>query len=132
MKISNRFAIMLYFESFNKFITGIATLFSRPQYNRNRNNYDKSISFVDDIEANDFKLRNLAVQLDQFSLLADLKDVFNEKLTGIFNDFVNNHSQKLLISEVLKSAKLLFLLLTFNARVVIIFCKKTITFFKKG
>ena len=123
---------MLYFESFNKFITGIATLFSRPQYNRNRNNYDKSISFVDDIEANDFKLRNLAVQLDQFSLLADLKDVFNEKLTGIFNDFVNNHSQKLLISEVLKSAKLLFLLLTFNARVVIIFCKKTITFFKKG
>ena len=45
-------------------------------------------------------MKNIAVQLDRLSLL-DLKDVSNGKLTSILNDFVNNHSEKLLISDVL-------------------------------
>ena len=52
-----------------------------------RNNYDKSISLVVDKNKADFKLRDLKVQVGQFSALLNSKDVYVGKITEFLNDF---------------------------------------------
>ena len=52
----------------------------------NRNDYHESISLFADISETDFKLRDLKLKLDQFSILVDSKDVFIGKVSKILND----------------------------------------------
>lgn len=57
------------------------------------------------MQRTDFKLRYLKVQLPPFSTSVDSKDVFIGQLVEIACDLGENHSQKFMMSEVLKSAK---------------------------
>lgn len=52
----------------------------------NRNDYHESISLFADISETDFKLRDLKLKLDQFSILVDSKDVYIGKVSNILND----------------------------------------------
>ena len=52
----------------------------------NRNDYHESISLFADISESDFKLRDLKLKLDQFSILVDSKDVYIGKVSKILND----------------------------------------------
>ena len=57
------------------------------------------------MQRTDFKLRYLKVQLPPSSTSIDSKDVFIGQLVEIPCDLGENHSQKFMMSEVLKSAK---------------------------
>ena len=57
------------------------------------------------MQRTDFKLRYLKVQLPPFSTSIDPKDVFIGQLVEIACDLGENHSQKVMMSEVLKPAK---------------------------
>ena len=57
------------------------------------------------MQRTDFKLRYLKVQLPPFSTSIDSKDVFIGQLVEIACDLGENHSQKFIMSEVLKSEK---------------------------
>ena len=57
------------------------------------------------MQRTDFKLRYLKVQLPPFCTSIDSKDVFIGQLVEIACDLGENHSQKFMMSEVLKSAK---------------------------
>ena len=62
------------------------------------------------MQKTDFKLRDLKIQVGQFSTSTDPKDVFIGQIVKIACDFGENQSQKLMMPEVLKSAKIKLLL----------------------
>lgn len=87
----------------------------------NLNNYEKLLSLVLGMDKTSFKLRDLKVNLCQFSTLVDSKVGSIGKIIELVSDTGKIQGQKHIMPEVLKSVKLFWVMPATNAR-AIIFC----------
>ena len=119
---------VIYFEAYDNVINGIKERFHRLDFAIykhiqnifinavNQKCYEDSLSILKEMyERNIWE--NLTVQLGQFAAFLDTRNISVTKLFEPLVNFGKNQSQKMLLPEITKLAKLLLVLLETNAKV---------------